>query len=125
MITLISLLLLIQIKHFAVDFLWQPEWMWKNKGTLLHIGGIAHAFAHAAVSFAVLFVFPFSIETLLLVCTIEFFAHYFIDFAKMNINRIKGLTPNAESFWILLGLDQFFHQATYIGMIAILIGSIV
>lgn len=44
------LMFLLVTKHFFVDFLWQPEYEWKNKGTLGHWGGIRHSLKHGIVS---------------------------------------------------------------------------
>jgi hypothetical protein len=47
------------------------------------------------------------------------FIHYHIDWAKMNLNARMGWSANThEQFWWLLGLDQYLHALTYIGLIA-------
>ena len=47
------------------------------------------------------------------------FIHYHIDWAKMNLNARMGWGANThEQFWWLLGLDQYLHALTYIGLIA-------
>lgn len=118
--TLIWLLLALQIKHFIFDFYWQPPFMWRNKGTFGHIGGIVHSGVHALATFVILCFF--TIPTLALVIAIlEFAAHYFTDWAKMNINRIKGWTATTHNeFWQLTGLDQLLHQLTYVAILAII-----
>ena len=120
MSSLLLLLLLIQIKHLVIDWMWQPEYEWKNKGTYGHLGGLRHA-AKNAVGTA--FVFCFFVPHLAwLVLLIDFLAHYHIDWAKMNINRIKGWGPTTHpQFWWLTGFDQFLHQITYLFLIWIVV----
>jgi hypothetical protein len=46
----LTILIYLQLKHFIVDFLYQPEYEWRNKGTFGHFGGIRHSLKHAATS---------------------------------------------------------------------------
>lgn len=55
---LVWLLLALQIKHFIWDFYYQPPYMWQNKGTFGHPGGIVHSGLHAITTFYLLFTFP-------------------------------------------------------------------
>lgn len=108
-----ELLLWLMVKHFICDFpLQATPWMYRNKGTYGHLGGIAHAAVHA---FGTLLVFALvGCPAALLVTFIDFFAHYHIDWVKMNIGARYNLKPdNSEWFWILLGFDQFLHFLTY------------
>lgn len=79
----------------------------------MHPGGIVHSFTHALTTMFILMYFrPEMAGTL---AAVEFFAHYLIDYAKMNINRIKGWTATTHNeFWQLTGLDQLLHQLTYV-----------
>ena len=53
---------------------------------------------------------------------IDMFIHYHIDWAKMNLNAKLGWGPTThEQFWWLLGLDQFLHSLTYIGIVALVV----
>lgn len=116
MATVLLLMLLLQVKHLTIDWCWQPEYEWKNKGTYGHLGGLRHA-AKNAVGTALVFCFFFP-QWAWLVLLIDFILHYHIDWLKMNINRIKGWGPTThEEFWMLTGLDQFLHQVTYIFLI--------
>jgi hypothetical protein len=117
---MISILLALQVKHFIVDFLMQPPWMWKNKGNLLHYGGYAHAGLHAIVSYII---FSLFCESYLIgmYCALEFAAHYITDFGKVNIQKFTGWMPSTSPYyWWLLGFDQFCHQLWYVVMIYIL-----
>jgi len=116
MITLLTLLL---VKHFVWDFYYQPAYMWQNKGTFGHWGGIAHSGIHAATTLAILLFFtttpyPYTIALM------EFIVHYLTDWAKMNINRVKGWGATTHNeFWQLTGFDQLVHQLTYVAILAI------
>lgn len=121
MTMLLWLLFAFQIKHFIWDFYYQPPYMWQNKGTFGHPGGIIHSGLHALTTFYLLFTFPVGLELAVLLAAGEFVAHYLIDYAKMNINRIKGWTATTHNeFWQLTGLDQLIHQLTYVAILAII-----
>lgn len=114
MSNILLIILLLQIKHFVLDFLYQPPYQWRNKGTLGHPGGLLHAGQHALVTglLAVLFVQPL---LALYLSLIEFILHYMIDWSKMNINKMMDWKADKnQEFWWLLGFDQFLHQLTYI-----------
>ena len=110
------LLLLLQWKHLLADFVFQPAWMYKNKGTFLHPGGLVHAACHALpTGLALAWFSPSPMELTFMIMGMEFVVHYVVDWAKMNLNGVMGWTPiNSENFWRLLGIDQFAHQFTYI-----------
>lgn len=104
-------------KHFIVDFPLQPRWMYANKGTFGHPGGVAHALLHGAVTG--LIVSLISPVAALWIGPAEAVAHYFIDWAKMNLNAKMGWGPlTSEKFWWLLGLDQWLHGMCYLAIIA-------
>lgn len=55
---------------------------------------------------------------------IDFVIHYHIDWAKMNLNAKMGWGANThEEFWWLLGLDQFLHALTYVGLVYLVTGA--
>lgn len=118
--TFIWLLIALQVKHFIFDFYWQPPYMWQNKGTWGHPGGIVHAGIHAVVTLGILLCFGVHGVLALQLMLGEFGIHYLVDWAKMNINRAKGWGCNTHNeFWQLTGLDQLFHQLTYVAILAI------
>lgn len=111
MLTLLSLL---QLKHFVWDFFYQPPYMFMNKGKFGHLGGIVHSGLHALTTFIILLFFVAGPLALLL-CVFEFVVHYITDWAKMNINAKQGWKCNTHNeFWQLTGFDQFIHQMTYV-----------
>ncbi len=101
------------IKHFICDFPLQVfPWMYRNKGTYLHAGGLAHAATHGFGTLLVLWFFignaAFGFALL------DFLLHYHIDWSKMNLNKTFNLKPdNSEWFWVGLGVDQLLHHLTY------------
>ena len=110
-LTLITLLI---VKHFIVDFLLQPKWMWSNKGISLHPGGLAHAGLHGLVTFIIL---SFYVKYAFFIAFAEAVVHYVVDFLKMNINSLYGWTSANPKFWVALGVDQFLHYMTYVAIV--------
>ncbi len=117
---IIHALIALQVKHFICDFPLQAfPYQYKNKGTYGHLGGILHSAVHAIGTFCVFIFIASSLAVALAIA--DFIIHYHIDWAKMKINSHFKLKPdNSEYFWILLGIDQFFHQLTYIGFICLI-----
>lgn len=114
---LLLVLVLLQVKHFIVDFPLQPAWMYLNKGTWMHPGGLVHAGLHGFATGLILlfFVSPAAVAVFAL---LESAAHYLIDFAKVRINKRAGWGPTThEQFWWLLGFDQLLHQLCYLGIV--------
>ena len=114
---LILLLTLLTLKHFVLDFLYQPPYQWQNKGTYGHWGGLVHSGQHAVATFIILLFFvPSAIAAVISMC--EFFIHYHMDWFKMNYNKRKGWTATTHNeFWVLLGVDQLVHSLTYVGIL--------
>lgn len=112
------LILALFTKHFIVDFPLQVRYQYSNKGTYGHFGGILHAGLHGVGTYlCLLWVAPIAAIYLALA---DMFIHYHVDWAKMNLNKKLGWGPNThEQFWWLLGLDQFLHTLTYIGIVAL------
>lgn len=115
---MLTILTLLFLKHFLVDFPLQPKYMYSNKGTYGHPGGILHSGFHGLVTF---YIFSFYTPYAIAFGIVDFVVHYHIDWAKMNINKKMGWGPTThEEFWWLTGLDQFLHALTYIGLVAFL-----
>ncbi len=120
--TLIGLMFGFILKHFICDFVLQLKYQYSNKHILGHPGGILHAVIHMIGTIVVLFSLDISVHNMLWLSLLDGVIHYFIDYAKMNINRYYewGPTTHAE-FWILTGLDQFLHYCTYLILLLLLI----
>jgi hypothetical protein len=119
----LTVLFLLQLKHFICDFPLQSfPYMYENKGTYGHPGGLLHSAVHFVGSLIALVPtlgFSFFLAGVVLA---EFVAHYHIDWWKMRTNKKTGWGPHtSEYFWWLLGFDQLLHQLCYIGMICILL----
>lgn len=112
----LTLLFWFAVKHFVVDFPLQADpYQYKNKGTYGHPGGILHSLLHFLGTFLVLDLFHFSAAQVVWLSLLDFFLHYHIDWAKVNVARRFDLRPdNSEMFWTLLGFDQFLHYLTYL-----------
>lgn len=114
------LITLLFTKHFVVDFPLQTKFQWSNKGTYLHPGGILHAFLHAMGTWACFW--WYAPQASIWLAWVDGMIHYHVDWVKMNLNVKLGWGPNThEQFWWLLGLDQFLHALTYIGLVAMVV----
>lgn len=135
------LLLLLTVKHLVCDFFLQGPYQYLNKGKYGHPGGLLHTGIHFIGSLVVMFLYilaclphqfgavlafqcPGPIVSLPLwgaVLLGEALIHYHTDWGKIQINQRFDLKPNnSEVFWWLLGVDQFIHQLTYLGMVWLL-----
>jgi hypothetical protein len=114
----VRLLLFLFFKHFIADFCLQPPYMYRNKGNIRHPGGYLHALLHVYFTTFILWFFKIDTAVIFTLGVVEFLVHYWTDWAKVNINKATGWTATtSEGFWILLGLDQFIHSLTYLGMV--------
>ena len=109
------ILILLQIKHWYIDFVNQTSEEVAHKGIYLDWCGVKHSLKHGiATAFIFLLFAPF--ETALILGILDFLIHYHVDWAKMNINKKYGYTIEQPQFWAWLGADQLAHQITYIGL---------
>lgn len=120
MSTILTLLVAFELKHFLADYCLQTAWMISGKGRFTSAGGYIHAGLHAAASLALL-VFVMPLAPALILCSLEFVAHYLIDMGKERVSRFIAPSEIALS-WRLHGLDQCLHQLTYILMAASAVG---
>lgn len=115
---LLALLVCLQLKHFILDFVFQPPFMYQNKGTYGHLGGIAHSAVHAFATAALLLTLPVSFGVVVFLALLEFVIHYHMDWFKMWYGKRQNWTPQTEQFWVFLGLDQLVHQLNYLLTVA-------
>lgn len=117
------LFLALLTKHFVADFPLQFPRHYLAKGIYGRWGGYEHVLIHAALTFLVLVFFRIHpVDLIVALSCGEAFAHYHIDWAKMNLNRHWNLKPdNSEKFWWLLGFDQWLHHATYAAIVLIVV----
>ena len=110
---LLLFLILLQVKHWYIDFVNQTNDEVASKGIYGDQLGINHSAKHGlATTLCVLLVTgtPYLFFAILL-GMLDFVIHYHTDWAKMNYGNRDIRTPQ---FWNHLGLDQMVHQLTYI-----------
>lgn len=112
-----AILLGLLLKHFVVDFPLQTPYMYLNKGTYGHLGGILHAYLHGIATQMVLAICGVPLYYSIMLALLDFVVHYHVDLGKVKITKHYGWTPmNSEKYWWLLGFDQLLHQLTYLGI---------
>jgi len=108
-------LILLQIKHWYIDFVNQTNEEVQYKGEYWDWRGMKHSIKHGLATVAV-FLFFVDPEWAWVLGIVDFMVHYNIDWMKMNWSNRDNTT---KAFWIHLGLDQMAHQLTYLALIAI------
>jgi hypothetical protein len=103
-------LLLLQIKHWYVDFVMQTPEMVAGKGIYANPKGVLHSAQHGLATFIILALFT-SLPLAAALALFDFVTHYHIDWAKMNYGCRDIQSPK---FWHHLGLDQMAHQIVYL-----------
>lgn len=118
MMTILTLLFLLQIKHCYADFVLQTYMQTVKKGVWLDPVGISHTTDHMYCTLAALVLFsffvPLSAPSIVLITVVEGFVHYLVDFTKVKYGSKDNTKP---IFWTQFGLDQLLHQATYLWMV--------
>ena len=135
-----ALAALLFVKHLLADGPLQTSYQVRNKGKLLHPGGLLHSGVHAALS-AVCFLIWFALlpaefstsavaTALLIALPAEYIAHYLIDLAKSRVDaKFAWSSPgapgsdgsylrvNSKLFFFAFLTDQMLHSFTYLGII--------
>lgn len=129
--TLLTIGLLLALKHFLADGPFQRRYQYANKGKLLHPGGWLHAGIHGLFTACIFRLSPEGIG----IALIEALVHYVIDYSKVNLTAKRGWSgmlpisqigdgPRAEIvpvhlaiysdyyFWALVA-DQAAHFGCY------------
>lgn len=130
----IAILFMLFTKHLFADFFWQYPWHWENKGTYGHPGGIHHATIHGLCSLIigmVAIVMPasrgpdvdgtafawFIFLAIVALPIVDGVVHYHMDWFKTRHCNRKGYFPGKNVEWYhWLGVDQYVHALTYLGM---------
>jgi hypothetical protein len=111
--TVVAALLLLQVKHFIFDFVLQTPYQSRNKGIYGHPGGLLHAGLHVFGTAIVLAVLRVPVALLLGLLAAEFILHYHLDWGKEQV--VKRFVFSRDTlFWLVFGLDQLLHQASYV-----------
>jgi len=114
------LLSLLGIKHFLADFVFQYDYMVREKGIYGAGGGVQHAMAHGIGTFFVLMLVMSHSPWVLFLSIADSVVHYHIDWCKQQLNR--NLTISDKMWWAWFGLDQAAHYLTYVGIIYVITG---
>lgn len=120
--SLLLLMLLFQVKHLLADFVMQSEWIVRTKGQYGRPGGLVHAGLHAVFTAGVLLLSPLSLGMIIVIALAEMAVHYHIDWSKDRLLKRMKTNPTEWRYWVLTGLDQFAHQATYIAILFLVLG---
>lgn len=117
---LLIFLLMLQLKHFYLDFVAQTETELKYKGVYSNFSGMTHSIKHGFYSFIctllILELELYYILLALLVGIIDFVVHYHVDFIK---SKYGPTDISNKNFWVWFGFDQLIHQLTYLLLITI------
>ena len=116
-ICMMVLLTLLFFKHWLIDFVFQTDTEIRNKGDYGNIKGVIHSAKHGFATAVVLALFGLDPLAIIFLSTLDFIAHYHIDWLKMNYGCQDAKDPK---FWQHLGLDQMAHSLTYIGLVSLL-----
>lgn len=116
------MLLLFQIKHCIADFFLQSgqsvgaKHVYANRSNLMHAGN------HGWLTGLVVFVVTQQWLLAVLFAVVDWIIHLHIDWAKARLVHQKNWTVTDTPFWWAFGVDQFLHQITYLGFVAIILG---
>ena len=119
-LTVLTALVLFQLKHYLCDFVLQTQSQVLAKGIYGAMGGIRHAGFHAIGSVPALLVLTRSPLAILAFVLFEFVLHYHVDFTKARVDAAQGWTVADQQYWFVFGLDQFVHQLTYLAFVYVL-----
>lgn len=114
---LLGLLVWLQVKHFAADYLLQTPWMIAGKGHFDQPGGYVHAGIHIAGTAPALLYSGIGGGLVALLLAAEFVIHFTIDHLKALQARVKPQSPSSARFWAAHGADQLAHHLTYSGIL--------
>lgn len=107
----------LEIKHFIADYLLQSAWMIRGKSSLTHAGGYVHTAVHVFGTVIILKIAGLSAPVIITLAIAEFVIHYFLDFGKVKFGADITSSEKPRLYWALHGLDQLFHQLTYVAII--------
>ncbi len=100
-------------KHYIVDFVLQTIQQVRTKGIWAHPVGFSHSLEQGIWT-AVILVFWVDFRVALVLGVVEIHIHYVIDYCKMHFG---SRDMQEKPYWIQLGLDQYLHYLTYLGII--------
>jgi Protein of unknown function (DUF3307) len=116
----LSLIALLQFKHFICDGPLQTLAMVVQKSIYGARLGILHSALHGLGTAIVLVFFSGSLAMIFGLALADFVVHYHIDYCKENIIKYFRWDFKDAKFWWALNADQTLHQLTYLGLAAVL-----
>lgn len=117
---LLILLCAFQLKHFLGDFVFQNEFILRNRRFWGHPGGLLHVLIHGVLTLPILLAAGVATPLLLAIVIGEAVFHYHVDWLKDLWVNHKGWSPSDRQFWWLTGADQAVHQISYLFIAALL-----
>lgn len=111
---LFTILAVLFVKHFVVDFVFQTQHQIDRKGTYGDWIGFSHSIEHGLATFLVFMFFGIGLEASIILATTDTVVHYHIDYIKMRWGTKDMYT---KLFWTQFGMDQMFHALTYIELV--------
>lgn len=120
----IVILLLLQIKHWYVDFWIQSYAQTVKKGVYGDPVGISHTLEQTIGTLLALLIcnyfFTFPVILIITLSLLDMVIHYHVDWVKAYYGTKDTKTTR---YWREFGLDQLAHQLTYIFIAYIIIKS--
>lgn len=113
----IPLIIIICFSHWIADFVFQTDWMARNKSKS-NTALMAHILTYSTILGICLSPFLFSIELLAFV-VINAVLHFTIDWCSSRVtsklhrqNKMGSATVPNFGFFSIIGLDQFAHMSS-------------
>jgi len=114
---LVILLLLLQLKHHYLDYRNQTDDEQLAKTDLFRRSAIIHSIRHgAATALCLIVVFPAHPLFAVIAGAADTVVHHLIDFFK---TRIEGWNNSLIGHRYIWGVDQLFHQLSYLALILV------
>lgn len=109
---MIKLLLALLIKHAICDMYLQNKRSFTDKSK--YIGEChTHYLDHFLATLLVCHLFAIPIEFSFFLASIDYIAHWHIDYTKTKIIRFFKISLHSIVFWLLQTIDQILHYSTY------------
>jgi hypothetical protein len=118
----LSIMLLLQLKHWYADFWSQNYRQTVCKGIYGDFVGLSHTLEHVIGTLISLllvsFFMPITVSMILMLALLDLFIHYHVDYVKVHYGTKDNKTPR---YWREFGLDQLAHQLTYLLIVYLIV----
>nr|MBX2886468.1 DUF3307 domain-containing protein [Granulosicoccus sp.] len=95
----------------------QPYSWSAAKNRYLSTGAFFHSLLHAVLTGLLLWWFDLGFRAIAILAGMELLIHYHLDWGKALFVRRNDYTYKDNVYWWALGIDQFLHQLTYVGIL--------